>query len=151
MQTLQFIPLIESAVSEVLEGMCFISFEGESTAAGSCQPDWIYGELDFTGPLNGSFAIAVLPSTAAIMAANFLGEDELALDDEQISDVVGEFTNMICGSLLAHLDPQNDFTLSPPRSGRDDQQNALSEVHNHNMFQFDEGLIATWLHIRDGA
>jgi len=152
MQAIDLKPLMEVAVAEVLEAMCFISSEGETTdEAGRCAPDWICGELDFAGHLSGSCGIAVPPSTAGTIAANFLGEDEIALSAEHTREVIGELTNMICGALLAHLDPKSKFTLSPPRPGQPHQHNSSDSERSYCTFALDEGFISTWLEIRDRA
>src|SRR5579859_1036033 len=116
MQAIDLKPFMESAVAEVLESMCFISSEGEvPEESGNDLPNWICGELDFVGLTGGTFGIAVPASTASVIAANFLGEEELDLSEKQTTEVVCELTNMVCGSFLAHLDAKQAFTLSPPR------------------------------------
>jgi len=144
-------PIMELAVAEVLEAMCFISSEGESPeAAGQYPPDWICGELDFAGNLSGSFGIAVPPATGATIAANFLGEDECDLSEEQTMEVICELTNMVAGTLLANLDSRSAFTLSPPRPGHSAAR-AAGDGRTGCTVALDEGLIATWLEIRDRA
>jgi CheY-specific phosphatase CheX len=148
MQAIDLKPFIESAVAEVLESMCFISSEGEATEeAAQCPPDWICGELDFAGNLSGRFGVAVPPSTAATIAANFLGEDESELSDEQTMEVICELTNMVSGSLLARLDSKSAFTLSPPRPGRYGEHKPGGE-RSLCTFALDEGFISTWWEIQ---
>jgi len=146
MQAIDLKPFMEEAVAEVLEAMCFISSEGEvKEGAEMCQPDWICGELDFVGRLSGSFGIAVPPSTAATIAANFLGEDESTLSAEQTIEVVCELTNMVCGTLLARLDSKSVFTLSPPRPTGYEKRNSINGKESYCTYALDEGCISTWL------
>jgi CheY-specific phosphatase CheX len=149
MQATDLKPFMEEAVAEVLEAMCFISSEGEvKDGAEMYQPDWIGGELDFVGCLNGSFGIAVPPSTAATIAANFLGEDESALSTEQTMEVICELTNMVCGTLLARLDSKSAFTLSPPRPSCYEKRDSVDGKHSYCTYALDEGFISTWFNDR---
>jgi CheY-specific phosphatase CheX len=141
-------PIMEQAVAEVFEAMCFISSEGEAQDAVVPYPaDWICGELDFAGNLSGSFGIAVPPATGATIAANFLGEDEFELSMEQTMEVICELTNMVAGTLLAHLDARSAFTLSPPRPGPSAVHNPGHGRRTACTVTLDEGVIATWLDI----
>jgi CheY-specific phosphatase CheX len=145
-------PCMEDAVSEVLEAMCFISSEGQTDdEEGNYQSDWICGELSFAGPTSGSFGIAVSPATAAVMAANFLGEEESLLSKEQTLEVVCEMANMICGALLSHYDPKNAFTLSPPRHDRSGLTNSAGAPRTSGTYRLDEGFIHSWVEIREDA
>jgi CheY-specific phosphatase CheX len=146
MQAIDLQPFMEEAVAEVLEAMCFISSEGEvKEGAEMCQWDWICGELDFVGCVSGSFGIAVPPSIAATIAANFLGEDESTLSAEQTMEVICELTNMVCGTLLSRMDSKSVFTLSSPRSSRCEERNFVSGRKNYCTYSLDEGFISTWL------
>ena len=145
-------PYMEDAVSEVLEAMCFISSEGPTDdEAGKYQPGWICAALDFAGHPSGSFGIAVPPATAAMMAANFLGDDESILSSEQIVEVVCELSNMICGALLSHFDPKNAFTLTSPRSDCSSVSNPGGAERSYGTYCLDEGFIYSWLELREGA
>lgn len=141
---------MEEAVAEVLEAMCFTSVEGSADdGEGGVQADWICGELDFVGYPNGAFGIAVPPQTAAIVAANFLGDDDSELSEGQIIEVVCELTNMICGSLLSHLDPQKAFTLSPPRHNTSAFIDGGGETRISGTYRLDEGFIYSWIEVRE--
>jgi CheY-specific phosphatase CheX len=152
MQAIELKPFMESAVAEVLESMCFISSEGEATdEQGGDRPDWIRGELKFAGVPGGTFGIAVPPSTAALMAANFLGEDEVDLTDEQTVEVVCELTNMVCGTLLAQMDSRQAFTLSTPRHVLPGTESPVKSDRIEGTYATDEGLIHTWLELQATA
>jgi len=151
MQAVNVKPLMSDAVAEVLEAMCFMFPDGETTAAeaGYSEREWICGELDFSGSESGKFGIAVPPLAAVAIAANFLGDDESDLTSKQVSEVICELTNMICGSLLAHMNPKNAFTLSPPRPEFSSTVNGAQGERTECTFALDEGFIYTWLEIRD--
>jgi CheY-specific phosphatase CheX len=149
MQATDLKPFMESAVAEVLESMCFISSNGEAMdEVDSSHPDWIRGELDFSGSPGGTFGIGVPPATAAAIAANFLGEDEADLSAEQTVEVVCELTNMVCGTLLAHLDSKQAFTLSSPRHVASGKESLLKGDRTHGTYALDEGFIYTWLELQ---
>jgi CheY-specific phosphatase CheX len=152
MQAIELKPFMESAVAEVLESMCFISSEGEATdESGNDRPDWIRGELEFVGLPGGTFGIAVPPSTAAVMAANFLGEDEADLSEKQTVEVVCELTNMVCGTLLAQIDSKQAFTLSPPRHVLAGTESPAKSSRVEGTYALDEGVIYTWLELQATA
>jgi CheY-specific phosphatase CheX len=152
MQASELKPFMESAVAEVLESMCFISSEGEATdEMGDDRPNWICGELEFSGIPGGAFGIAVPPSTAAVIAANFLGEDEADLSEKQTVEVVCELTNMVCGTLLAQIDSKQAFTLSPPKHVSADTGSPAKSGRIQGTYALDEGFIYTWLELQATA
>ncbi len=152
MQAIDLKPLMESAVAEVLESMYFISSEGEvQDEEDSVRPDWIRGELEFAGTPGGTFGIAVPPSTAALMAANFLGEDEIDPTDKQTVEVVCELTNMVCGTLLAQIDSKQAFTLSTPRHVLPGTESPMKSGRIEGTYATDEGLVYTWLELQATA
>jgi CheY-specific phosphatase CheX len=109
-------PWIEAAlaesVKEVLEKMFFMDLAdappGEGPAAG------IAAELMFDGDPQGSFRLVVDQAAAKSATADFLGEDQAELSDEQMNDVVCELSNMICGSVLSRIESSATFRLSKP-------------------------------------
>jgi CheY-specific phosphatase CheX len=152
MQANDFNPWLESAVTEVLESMCFVATNGhaEDDSDASWQPNWICGKLDFKGLPSGSFGIAVPPGTGLAVAANFLGEEEHTISELQAKEVICELTNMMCGTLLAHLEPKRTFTLSSPVCHaliRDSSAPADRIAHT---FALDEGYLHAWLELKVG-
>ena len=148
MQTLDLSTYMESAVAEVLEAMCFISSDGTvNFENGLFQSDWISGELDFLGEESGTFGIAVPPATAAIIAANFLGEEEADLTDREKSEVVCELSNMVCGTLLAQVDSKKIYTLSKPRPESQYVPSAQSQRIDR-VYSTDEGYLHAWIVLR---
>lgn len=134
-------PLLTDSSSEVLEAMCFVSVLGplESDFAGEDAPAV---RLEFRGPFNGEFGLRAPRLTARYMAANFLGEDDLSEGDLRILEVLGEFSNMICGAFLARMGGSGVFNLSHPEVfdgvAPSDPQTASCR------FELDDGALEVW-------
>ena len=61
-------------------------------------------EVSFSGPSSGQVHVSVPQALARDLFAAFLRfADSGAANDAEVSDVVGEFTNMVCGSWLTLL------------------------------------------------
>lgn len=76
---------------------------------------WYHSEVSFSGPSSGQVHVSVPQGLARDLFAAFLGfADTGAANDAEVSDVVGEFTNMVCGSWLTLLGGDTCFTLTHP-------------------------------------
>jgi CheY-specific phosphatase CheX len=114
---------LEDSVAEVLEKMFFIRTLGEAPGAprepaphGAAPPKpEMVARLAFEGDLSGWLALRVTSSAARSIAADFLGEEEPALSEQQIAEVVCELANMICGSALSRVESGAAFRLAAPR------------------------------------
>lgn len=137
---------LEDALREVLESMCFLSLEG-STPCQVAASDWLSCALQFAGVPSGAFGLRAPLSMARIMAANFLGREEAELNDGQIMDVLCEVANIACGSVLARLDPQRSFALTPPVPGQFTTREVWGIEGVCRTFTLDEGSIETRLEI----
>jgi CheY-specific phosphatase CheX len=149
MQASDFNPWLKCAVAEVLESMCFVATNGyaEDDSEASCQPDWICGKLDFKGLPCGSFGIGVPPGTGLAIAANFLGEEEQNISELQAKEVICELTNMMCGTLLAHLEPKRTFNLSSPVCHAFIRESSEQADRIAHTFALDEGYLHAWLEL----
>jgi CheY-specific phosphatase CheX len=149
MQTNEFDPLLANATAEVLETMCFMSvIEGaqETLAPGQ---DWVAAKLAFRGPSTGEFGLHAPLSTARVLAANFLGEEEAQIDPQQAAEVVCEISNMICGSFLSRLGGGQVYDLSHPAN---DPLPAQAQAYTAlQMLSLDEGLLQVWLNLEPTA
>ena len=77
--------------------------------------EWYHSEVSFSGPSNGQMQVAVPQLLARELFAAFLGfADSGAANDAEVSDVIGEFTNMVCGNWLTLLGGDSCFTLTHP-------------------------------------
>jgi CheY-specific phosphatase CheX len=133
--------LAESA-SEVLETMCFVGVLGADAAPLSV--DLISAELIFNGNPSGLFGVRVPPSTGRLIAANFLGKEADDTTEAEIEQVVGELTNMICGSVLSRVEAGARFELLHPviiPLGEDlPHPEAISSI-----LELEEGSIVLWM------
>ncbi len=139
-----FTPWLQASVAEVLESMCFVATLGEAPEQDP-DPDWLSVSLRFEGEPSGSFGVSAPFATSRIIAANLLGEEESEVTHSQAVEVLCEFANMTCGSLLARLDSKQVFTLTSPQgqpmaAHADDGSHTLSRI-----FELDEGVLQTWL------
>lgn len=133
--------LAESA-AEVLETMCFIGVLGADAAP--VPTDLISAELIFNGHPSGRFRVQVPPPTGRLLASNFLGKEAEETTDAEIEQVVGELTNMICGSVLSRIEAGARFELLHPVIIPPVQALPLPEAISSNL-ELEEGSIVLWL------
>src|SRR5436190_15998222 len=103
--------------TRVLEGMFFASVFGEVDEAGLGHGPMVVADLSFTGPLQGSLAVAASPETAHALACSFLahnGPDDL--EPHRVQETMAELANIICGATLSQIDDEGLFTLAHPRA-----------------------------------
>ena len=63
----------------------------------------IVGSVSFAGDIMGSISIYVSDTFARIMAAAMLGMEVEEIEGEEVSDVIGELSNMIGGDLKSRF------------------------------------------------
>ncbi len=106
--------LLPEAAGEVLETMFFTSAVPADKPKAAA-PRGFAVRVRFEGAPSGTFGLAVDELPARRIASNFLGaEDEEALAGEQITDVLCELANMICGSVLSRLEANATFDIDAP-------------------------------------
>jgi len=147
MQAIDFDAWLESSVGEVLESMCFLSIMGNAPATESSTPEWLSCSLQFTGDPSGYFGVRAPWATARVIAANFLGEEEQELSEQQTVEVICEVANMACGAMLAHLNPKRTFALSSPLRDLAFTERSPAEDGICRTFELDEGMVDAWLEI----
>lgn len=84
--------------------------------------EWVEASVDFVGPCSGRLSCWLPGPPAHELCEAFSGESITLLSkSEVVADVIGEFTNMICGTWLTRVtDPGSHygalvpFALSPP-------------------------------------
>ena len=107
--------------------------------------EWTRVQLDFSGPLNGTMAMALSTGLLVTLAQNILGEEETPDEEEQV-DALGEMLNIICGVALPELEDTDDvFVISPPRAGeyaKDSGENCC-ELY----FEIDDGYAKVYAHL----
>jgi CheY-specific phosphatase CheX len=117
MQPFDLSALIDSCCAEVLESMYFTSVIeiAHQPMATPVASDLGYAfALRFAGDLHGTFGLYLEAANARTLAANFLGEEEDALSVQEVSEVIGELTNMLCGSVVSHIEGSSKFALTHP-------------------------------------
>jgi CheY-specific phosphatase CheX len=104
-----------SSVVEVLEKMFFVSAgEGAGACAGSPTQE-IAARVPFAGEPPGELTLQVTCAAARSIAADFLALEACELREDQITAVVCELANMICGSVLSRIESTAAFRLGTPR------------------------------------
>lgn len=107
--------LLVEAGENALETMFFAVPDASSVDRQRPPGELIAASLTFAGEPPGRFDLLLSEPVARSIASNFLGtEDEQELTPDQIGDVVSEFTNIICGSVLSELERKANFDLSSP-------------------------------------
>ena len=143
MQSSNLRQILENSANEVLEAMFFTGVSGE--AAETVPGPHLSAELAFRGTPSGCFGIEVPLETGRTIASNFLGADGDELSKSQISEVVGELTNMICGTVLSHLNANGQFELLSPEV----QLNPRDRYHAgdtfHSTFALEDGTLTLWI------
>jgi CheY-specific phosphatase CheX len=150
MRAAHFDSLLEGAVAEVLESMCFLSTGGETALPASSETAWVARKLEFRGPLRGSFGVQVPLDTARLLASNLLGEEGDDVSDEQAGEAVGELANIVCGVLLGRIDSRHTFDLSAPRAVAVNQIPAAGPDRVCRTIALDDGVMMVWLEVRQG-
>ena len=77
---------------------------------------WYHSEVSFDGLSKGRLHVSLPEGLARDLFAAFLGfADSSAANEAETEDVIGEFTNMVCGSWLTTLGCETCFTLAHPK------------------------------------
>jgi CheY-specific phosphatase CheX len=151
MQASDFTPLIAECCGEVLDAMYFTSVF-DTTHQPGLQPELTASDLAFAlrfqGDVRGVFGLHLAAPMARTLAANFLGEDEDAISDEEIAEVVGELANMLCGSIVSKVEGHSKFVLSHPQPVTSLAESPLDILCS--TLDTDSGPIHTWIILDPG-
>ena len=73
--------------------------------------------VDFTGAFTGRLCCRMTRALAHDLTSSFTGTkpEDIALDGPEVTDVAGEFTNMVCGRWLTEVAPRALFTIARPK------------------------------------
>lgn len=107
--------LLDSA-KEVFETMIFMDLEQCCDLEQSADSDIILGSITFKGEMSGCLMVSCSSSCARAIGMNMLGmEPGGEISQADISDAIGEVTNMIMGSLKTRLqDSVRNLQVSIP-------------------------------------
>ena len=137
---------LESA-SEVLETMFFTGVAEENTEQEGDSP--ISAELTFHGKPSGRFGVRMPSATGRLIAASFLGLDESEVAEQQVTDVVGELTNMFCGSVLSRIEAGARFELMHPEIDSANRNwRTLPNTVGYT-FAIEEGTVTLWMALEE--
>lgn len=110
---------IRAAVAAVAE-QCFYALVdtcGEPVAEADASVSWLASTVRFRdGVIVGSVTCWVSPELAHALFDSFCGRDpkEPSPPAHEIYDLIGEFSNMVCGDWLVRIAAHRAFHLSPP-------------------------------------
>jgi CheY-specific phosphatase CheX len=116
METNEIQSVLAAAVEEVLETMCFTAVLASSEGAAPAEDGAraVTAQLSFQGSPSGAFRVSVPSNLARVVAASFLGWEELEVSDSQAGEMVCELANMVCGAVLSRLESGSAFHLFHP-------------------------------------
>lgn len=106
---------LDHAVTEVLETMFFAEPLGMCEEPAPAEEAEFSALLSYRGVASGRLSVHIAGGAARQLAADFLGsEPDSPPDDGEVSGVVRELANMICGAVLSRLHNDAVFELSAP-------------------------------------
>lgn len=75
----------------------------------------VCGTVSVTGKMNGTIYMSMSEKMAKDATCRIMGSDPASVSDEELSDVIGELTNMVTGNLKSKMTDQGyNCTLSIP-------------------------------------
>jgi CheY-specific phosphatase CheX len=105
--------VLSRATANVLEKMFFTGFVDESAALRDVDAR-VAVRLAFDGDRRGELMLTVSTSAASVLTADFLGiESGEEPAQDQVSEVISQLANMICGDTLSALE-RGALHLSKP-------------------------------------
>ena len=133
------------AANEVLEAMFFTVIEDEN--AEECPPGRVSAQLQFLGSPSGVFGVQMPADTSRLMAANFLGCEEVS--EGQVAEVICELSNMLCGSVLSRVKQDAAFELLHPHiEATETDWKERNDAVGYT-FGLGEGRMTMWMAIED--
>jgi hypothetical protein len=110
--------LIPDAVGTVAERSFFAFVDvGDDPGGYDSVPEWVVATVRFDdGPVSGSLACWLPRDLALLLFDAFSGRDPASAlpPRHELDDLVGEFSNMVCGTWLTRCASHRAFRLSPP-------------------------------------
>ena len=110
--------LLDSCCEQVLETMCFSSVLDHPEHPMRFDRDHVVATMAFTGKPSGIFEAEADFEALRIMTAGFMGIDEAEATEQQMNDLLTEFSNMTCGLALSSLARVEYFHLATPVAER---------------------------------
>jgi hypothetical protein len=89
--------------------------ETSAAAGGRDAAIWLKSAVAFHGSFAGAIEVILPEPLASGLVVSMLGEGpDATLNEHQMFDGVGEFTNMLCGAWLTNLSDREAFELRAP-------------------------------------
>src|SRR5450755_1216037 len=130
--------ILDRVGAEVMETMFF-----SEAVASPCSHEWtdraVGARVRFSGTHCGEVLIGVSDEAAQSIAAGFLGLDTIELAPAQLSQVILELANILCGAAMSHLWPESALALEAPELV--DPSEAMAAGW-HRCFTLPEGMLA---------
>jgi len=106
---------LERALTLVAEESFFTMVDPASDVPLPAEP-CIAACVDFTGAFSGRLCCRMTRALAHDLTSSFTGTrpEDVAIDGPEMTDVAGEFTNMVCGRWLTEVAPRALFTIARP-------------------------------------
>jgi hypothetical protein len=155
MRASDFATLIPEFCSEVIDSMFFAAVNGSGPRAAMPVslldgPPFLAFGLRFTGDVSGRFGVHLEESVARTLSANFLGQEESEISAIELSEVVGELANMLCGSVVSRIEEKSKFVLSHPEACCLPMISADDDFLVYGL-ETDGGVITVWIFLEGQA
>lgn len=108
---------VEQAVTSVAERSFFAFAEPADpmqTPTIEANLPALTSSVSFVGPSHGSMRVTMSVALTRELAHMFAGDPDMDLTPADISDMAGEFANMVTGAWLTSADASSTFNLSAP-------------------------------------
>ncbi len=135
---------LREAIVSVWTTMLGIDLErGEAIAFDRVEPDYMTGCIQITGAWQGAVTLDCSIGLARQIAAVMFGVEVFETDPDQVSDALGEFTNIISGNIKSLLPEPSSLSLPAVAEGADCYFRVIGArtvaklcfTHNHQPFQ----------------
>jgi CheY-specific phosphatase CheX len=146
--------LLSESAQNALETMFFAIPDAVSTGGGRPAGELFASRLTFQGTPPGKFGLLISEPLARNLAESFTGcDDPASLTSDDVSSVIGELTNMLCGVALSELEAHANFDLSTPEPFLVNADEAGPDFASGSpsvcRFEFPEGALVFFLKFED--
>ncbi len=108
--------VLGAIVSESMEKLAFMFFLSDSFREPILFQDAVTAEVTFTGVFSGRLAVVMTEPALKELAANMLGIDIEAVEQNHLGDALKETANIICGNWLPVIGGDEAvFHIAAPR------------------------------------
>jgi hypothetical protein len=107
---------LERALTVVAEESFFAMVDPTPDTLPPVEGEVLAACVDFSGSFTGTLCCGLSRALARQLTAAFSGAmpDDVAINGPEVTDLAGEFANMVCGRWLTDVAPRSLFTLARP-------------------------------------